>query len=129
MRFNPTAARNLARILEATHASLVLTTTHRIRYSVRAWADLFAARGIHPASIAKVNDLTELSTIPDRATEVAEWVAKYGQQEAYIVIDDDLSLNGLPLSIRSRCVLTKPLLGLSDEATENVLALARDFLW
>ena len=44
----------------------------------------------------------------------------------YVVLDDDLSLHGLPPDLKSRCVLTKPLLGLDAAATQRALHILRN---
>jgi hypothetical protein len=123
LKFNETAARNLARIIEATNASIVLTTTHRINYSVDKWKELFEVRGIHTKSIEKVNEVTSIGGISRRAIEIKEWVDKKGGNERFVVIDDDLSINDLSVEIRKKCVLTKPLIGLDDAGAEETLKI------
>ncbi len=54
----------------------------------------------------------------DRATEIKEWVDKH-ENEHFVIIDDDISINSLPPEIKDKCVLTKPMIGLDEEATEN----------
>ena len=123
-QFNGRATTNLAAILAETQAALVLTTSHRISYSVAQWTTLLNARGLFPSAISKVNDRDTLPPPGSRAGEIATWVT---QQEAvnYVVLDDDLSLHGLPAAIESRCVFTKPLLGLDATATRQALHILR----
>ncbi|GAA4023954.1 hypothetical protein GCM10022409_04810 [Hymenobacter glaciei] len=123
MKFNEKAASNLAHILKQTNASIVLTTTHRITYSVDEWIVLLKTRGIHSPTISKINNVESIAEMADRATEISIWVAKKGFTERFVIIDDDLSINGLPPEIKKRCVLTKPMIGLDTEATENALAI------
>lgn len=124
-KFNTYATRNLAAILAETNASLVLTTSHRINYSLTEWATFLKTRGLLPSAITKVNERTTLSPVGSRAGEIAAWVTTQGATANYVVLDDDLSLHGLPPAIKSRCVLTKPLLGLDTDATERVLHILR----
>jgi hypothetical protein len=56
---------------------------------------------------------------------IAPWVAKQDTNANYVVLDDDLSLHGLPLAIKSRCVITKPLLGLDAASTQKALPILR----
>jgi hypothetical protein len=120
-KFNERATENLAAILLATNAAVVLTTSHRINYSLAQWKAFFTARGLVPAAIAKVNERTSLPPPGSRAAEIAAWVAQPGAPAKYVVLDDDLSLHGLPAAIKSRCVFTKPLLGLDADATRQAL--------
>ena len=125
LKFNERAAKNLARIVDETKAAIVLTTTHRTTYSIEEWVDIFKARGINPLSISKLND-TKLSDMADRATEINQWVDKQTDKQPYVIIDDDLSINGLPITIKDKCVLTKPMIGLDEEATKKTLAILRN---
>jgi len=126
-KFDARATANLATILDKTDAALVLTTSHRIHYSLAEWAAFLKARGLAPAAISKVNDRTTLSPVGSRADEVAAWVTTHGTHANYVVLDDDLSLHGLPLAIKSRCVITKPLLGLDADATQQALHILRSY--
>lgn len=126
LKFNERAAKNLAQIIEETQAAIVLTTTHRINYSISEWKGLLQARGIYPTSISKLNDIGGLNDMADRATEIKEWVEKQKGSEKFVIIDDDLSINSLPPYIKARCVQTKPLIGLDDEATARALEVLRE---
>ena len=124
-KFNARATQNLAAILAETNAALVLTTSHRINHSLAAWAAFFNARGLFPSAITKINARTTRSPGGSRAREIAAWVATQDTSTNYVVLDDDLSLHGLPPPIKSRCVITKPLLGLDAEATQQALHILR----
>ena len=98
-KFNARATTNLAALLAATHAAVVLTTSHRLTYSLAQWT----------------------------AFLIAAWVAQPGAPANYVVLDDDLSLHGLPLAIKNRCVITKPLLGLDADAAQRALHILRSY--
>jgi hypothetical protein len=125
LKFNERASGNLARIVEETKADIVLTTTHRISYSIEEWKVLLNARGIYPNFISKLNNVTTLTGMASRAIEIKEWIDNYAMNRKFVIIDDDLSINDLPGSIKEKCVLTKPLIGLDDEATQKVLNILR----
>ena len=125
MKFNENASNNLARTLEETRASIVLTTTYKITYFVDEWAELLKTRDINSPSISKINDATIIGYIASRAIEISGWVEKHGFEERFVIIDDDLAINGLSPEVKIRCVLTKPLIGLDTDATENALAILR----
>ena len=126
LKFNERAAKNLAKIIDTTNAAIVLTTTHRINYSIDKWKELLETRGIFPSSVAKLNDLTMLSDMGDRPTEIKEWVDKENNDRNFVIIDDDLSINGLPSSIKEKFVLTKPMIGLDEEATLQAIKILLD---
>jgi hypothetical protein len=121
LKFNERAALNLGRILDQTQAGIVLTTTHRINYSVGEWQELLNARGIRPSSISKINSVTTVGGMADRATEIEEWISNCWRGEAYVIIDDDLSINRLPRAIKAHWVATKPMIGLDEEAVMKAL--------
>lgn len=123
LKFNEQAAKNLASIIDQTNAEIVLTTTHRISYSLDQWVEIFRARGINPVSIAKINDAESLGAMFIRAVEIKNWVDKGDSDEKYVVLDDDLSINDLPSYIKDKCVLTKPMIGLDNEAMEKALEI------
>jgi hypothetical protein len=125
LKFNERAGRNLFRIVNETNADIVLTSTHRINYPVEKWKIIFQSRGINPNSISLLNDVTTVSDMLDRAAEIKEWVEKQKGLTKYVVIDDDLSINGLPNSIKEKCVLTKPLIGLDEEAMYKVMSILK----
>ena len=123
MKFNERAAINLQQLIIKTGADIVLTTTHRINYSIDAWKDIFQQRGILTNSISKLNDKTSIQTMLDRASEIKEWFDKGGERHNFVIIDDDLSLNDLPTILKEKCVMTKSLIGLDEEATSNALKI------
>ncbi|WP_394343527.1 HAD domain-containing protein [Hymenobacter metallilatus] len=59
----------------------------------------------------------------NRSEEIKAWVHQFGAAEDYVIIDDDLSINGLPNYIKNRWVMTKPMIGLNKEATSKVLSI------
>ncbi|MBO2012552.1 HAD domain-containing protein [Hymenobacter negativus] len=126
MKFNEKAAKNLARIIDETDASIVLTTSHRINYSLEEWKVLLNTRGIIPSSIEKVNDSSVLNHNQDRGREIEDWVSRGGYEKNYVIIDDDLSINELPAEIKSRFVQTMPMIGLDEDATVKALAILYD---
>ena len=121
MKFNESAVENLATLFKDTNASIVLTTTHRINYDETKWKEIFRMRGLNFHTISKLNDKTQVDQLLDRATEIKEWVEQFGQHENYIIIDDDLSINGLTDDIKERWVSTRPLIGFDKESRVKAL--------
>jgi hypothetical protein len=123
MKFNDNAAANLQRLIKETEANIVLTSTHRDSYPIETWKKIFSQRGILPNSISKLNEKTSIETMLDRATEIKEWFDNGGHNCNFVIIDDDLSLNSLPAVIKSKCIMTSPLIGLNEEATNKALKI------
>lgn len=123
MLFNKRSAENLAFILSETNAAVVLTTTHRINFEPEKWIDIFAARGMNISALSKLNDKKSITEMADRGTEIKEWVDKNRDQQDYVIIDDDTSINNLPWAIKNRWVATRPFIGIDEEAKERVLAI------
>ena len=124
LRFNEKAAQNLNHLLEQTKAEIVLTTSHRINYSLGEWYEIFKVRGIRPTSIAKVNAAAAIQEVGKRAAEIEAWVAENGAAN-YVIIDDDLTIKGLPEAVEQRFVATKPMIGLDDDAANEALFILR----
>ncbi len=115
MKFNQDAVNNLAKLLADTNAEVVLSSTHRISYSIEKWKELFATRGLYFHTISKLNDKTRIDQLLDRGTELLEWVNRVGYDKNYVIIDDDLSVGILPSHIKSRWVQVTPHIGFTDE--------------
>jgi hypothetical protein len=91
---------------------LILSTSHRFRFPVLEWIEIFKRRMIYGDTIS-ILDLPheERST---RKTEIVNWMNKceYSPEEV-LIIDDDKSLNGLPQDLKERLLLTNPYTGLN----------------
>lgn len=113
--FNARAVSGLQRIISGTNASIVLTTSHKYKYSLTQWKEIFERRGI----VVSIDRLEDNLDFLNRKEEILRWVSKNRDLEDYVIIDDDKSLNGLPSNIKDKLVLTSPMIGLTEE---NVLA-------
>jgi len=123
MKLNNKALENLSILHKRTNASIVLTTTHRINYDETKWKEIFKLRGLNFETISKLNNKTEISQLSDRGTEIKEWVENQGEEQNYVIIDDDLSINALPEFIKERWVATRPSIGFDKEALEKALLI------
>lgn len=93
---------------------IILSTSHRHRFSISMWEDIFEKRGIHFKSISIIT--TESSHKISRKEEIFRWIElNHYKPNQFIIIDDDKSLNGLPEKIKERLVLTSPYTGLNDD--------------
>ena len=125
LKFNDRAEKNLIRLITETNASIVLTTTHRITYSIEKWKEIFNNRGIPVETIEKVNTKQAVGDMLDRGNEIKEWVDNFGIGRSFVIIDDDLSINALPLEIKDKWVMTKSMIGLDEDGTDRALKILR----
>ena len=118
--FNPKAVINLNRIISQTSASIILTTSHRNTYDSITWQELFIKREVICKDILIMrSNKTGLT----RADQILLWYNEEGTDKKFVVIDDDNSINGLPLDIKERCIVTKPLIGLDEWSAMNAIAI------
>jgi len=109
--FSSKATKALQRILIETNASVVLTTSHKSRYSIAEWISIFQRRGIELHSLER---LPENTTFLIRREEILNWLNEQDTLEAFIILDDDKSLNDLPRSIKENLLQTSSMIGLTD---------------
>lgn len=107
--FSIQATRSLLTIIQETNASIILTTSHKDRYSLEEWEAIFRNRGIDVTIDKLENNLSNLS----RKDEVMRWVDKF-HPDSFVIIDDDKSLNDLPIYLKDRLVSTSSMIGLTD---------------
>ncbi|MCW3084577.1 MAG: hypothetical protein JWP12_1943 [Bacteroidetes bacterium] len=120
-QFSMKAVSNLNQILIETNASIVLTTSHKSRFSTSEWESIFKARGID-VKIQKLDD--NLNNL-DRKGEILNWIDKNWNYEKFVIIDDDKNLNGLPTEIKEKLVLTKSLVGINEEDASSAIDMLK----
>lgn len=96
------------------HIEFILSTSHRFRYSKSEWSNIFKRRGIKFDSI----DILDVSLDKrySRRLEIEEWICinEYEPMDL-IIIDDDKSLNSLPIEYKSRFYLTNSYTGMNSK--------------
>ena len=109
------------KIVLETSARIILTTSHKSTYDISKWHEIFKARGLNVQSIDKLpNNHFNIS----RKDEIINWYdALPYENEAFVIIDDDKSLNDLPSHIKMNLILTSPLVGLTDELADNAISI------
>lgn len=114
--FKPTAVKALNKILSKINASVILTSSHKSKYTRFEWEIIFKNRNIN----------TSIKTLPpntlnlNRKDEILFYLDN-NDIKNYVIIDDDKSLNGLPSNIKERFILVDPLIGLNDELTDRII--------
>lgn len=118
-KFLPKAVEGLNALLSNGDCTVVLSTSHKHRFSKEAWLKAFEIRGI------KLKTLETLDRNDDylsRKDEILRWVESNPFTD-FIILDDDKGLNDLPNHIKERFVLTNSTVGLNREKTEEALEL------
>lgn len=118
--FSDKAVNALNRIITETNAKVILTTSHKSKYSIAKWKAIFNHRGVQIRGIEK---LSNSKIMYDRKDEIVTWFNKRKDSdvEEFVIIDDDKMLNGLPGFIKENLVLTSPSIGLTDELAQDAI--------
>lgn len=96
---------------------IILSTSHRNRFTISEWKQIFQRRGI------KLNGLDKISStygLKKRKDEILEWFATHPKPENFLIIDDDKTLYDLPKDLKKHLVITSPLMGLTMENIKEV---------
>lgn len=100
--------------------TIMLTTTHKSKFSLDAWKNIFKNRGIN---IQKIGSLPENVNNLNRKDEITNWFFANNIVEDFIIIDDDKSCNELPSLLKDHFVQTSPFIGLTEEHLEIIKAI------
>lgn len=118
--FNAKSVDALNQIIERSKADILLTTSHKGRFTIDKWISIFENRGV------VVNGLDRLSIMHSqisRKEEITNWFSNTNNVDDFVILDDDSSLNGLSPFLKTRLVLTKPLIGLTNAHIEESLRI------
>jgi len=116
--FSPNAVRSLERIISHSSANIVLTTSHKHKYTLKEWETIFKRRNIN---VNKITRLPKNINNLNRKDELLHWFNAKHLQENFIIIDDDKSLNGLPEYLKDKLIQTSGSVGLTDYLAEEAL--------
>ena len=116
--FSPTAIDALNKVISTTGADIVLTTSHKSTYSITEWGEIFKNRNINFNQISK---LPENKNFLNRKEELLHHFKKQSLNENFVIIDDDKSLNGLPLSLKDRLIQTSSGIGLTNDLAKKAI--------
>lgn len=92
--------------------TIILTTSHKEKFSIKEWKTIFKNRGI---ITEKLKTLPENKKNLSRKDEIENWFNSNNLDELFIIIDDDKSLNELPYLLKQNLVQTSSHIGLTDE--------------
>jgi len=94
------------------NVTIMLTTSHKQKFSIEEWKSIFKNRGIN---IDKIRSLAENFNNLSRKDEIINWFNSNNIEEDFVIIDDDKSLNELPNYLKDYLVQTSPYIGLTEE--------------
>jgi 16S rRNA C1402 (ribose-2'-O) methylase RsmI len=100
--------------------TVMLTTSHKSRFTLEQWKEIFQKRGLQ---VSKLKSLDENIKFQSRKDEILNWFNLNKITEEFIIIDDDKSLNGLPPYLKDKLILTSPLIGLTDSHLDQINAI------
>lgn len=118
--FGSDATNALQKIISETSADILLTTSHKTKYTIQEWRNIFDLRGI---SIKNIYCLPENVNFLSRKDEIMKWVNANADLLDFIIIDDDKSLNALPGFIKSKLIQTSASIGLTYNLAIEALQL------
>lgn len=111
----------LKKIILETDANILLTTSHKSKYNIFQWLEIFKLRGI---DISRIDRLSDNYSNLNRKEEILEWFnSSQNLNEHFVILDDDKSLNALPNQLKEHLVLTSPLVGLTEELADNAISI------
>lgn len=124
--FSNKAVLSINKIINQTSATILLSTSHKSKYSISEWQEIFKLRGI---IVEKIESLPENILNLNRKQEILNWYENFSSNENFVILDDDKSLNGLPKNLKEKLVLTSPLVGLTNElAIEAIQILKQELI-
>jgi HAD domain in Swiss Army Knife RNA repair proteins len=97
--------------------TIMLTTSHKSKFSIEEWKSIFKNRGIN---IEKIKLLPENFNNLSRKDEIVNWFNVNKVNENFVIIDDDKCLNELPDFLKENLVQTSPYIGLTEEHLEAI---------
>ena len=115
--FSARAITNLQTIIYNTGASILLTTSHKSRYSNSEWEEIFKRRGI----VTNINTLEPNEDNLNRKEEILRWFTKTSISESFVILDDDKSLNGLSSNIKNKAIVTSGTVGLTNDQAKRAI--------
>jgi ATP-dependent helicase/DNAse subunit B len=119
--FSSKAVQVLKELLsQNTNATIMLTTSHKSRFTHSEWKEIFQRRGLN---VNQLKSLVENTELLSRKEELLNWFNTNEIHEDFIIIDDDKSLNDLPKFFKDRLILTSSLIGLNTSHRDDIQAI------
>lgn len=125
VEFDQHCVDNLNKIIAATHAEIVLSTSWAMGNSISKLSNCLLRNGIDPSNIFEYDDpihgswMTPRKMSSLRSNEIGWWIANHPEISNWVAIDDDPSI----LHLKTNYVRTNPAIGLSEEAVTKAIAI------
>lgn len=116
--FSSGAVKALEKLIRFSNAEIVLTTSHKNRYSINEWHNIFNRRNLQ---VNKISRLPKNIDFLNRKEELLKWFNKDRLSEDFIIIDDDKSLNGLPPFLKEKLIQTSASVGLTEILVDKAI--------
>lgn len=106
--------------------TVMLTTSHKSKFTIEEWKSIFRSRGIN---IEKIKTLPENCNSLSRKDEIVNWFNVNNIEEDFVIIDDDKSLNELPDFLKQNLIQTIAHIGLTDEHAAAIKSITHKGLY
>lgn len=97
--------------------TVMLTTSHKSKFSIEEWKNIFKNRGIN---VEKMKTLPANISNLSRKDEIVNWFSGNSVDDNFVIIDDDKSLNDLPDFLKDNLIQTSSHVGLTEEHYEPI---------
>jgi hypothetical protein len=125
VEFDQHCVANLNKIIAATHAEIVLSTSWAMGNSISKLSNCLLRNGIDPSNIFEYDDpihgswLTPRKMSSLRSNEIGWWIGNHPEITNWVAIDDDPSI----LHLKTNYVRTNPAVGLNAEAASKAITI------
>ncbi|MFM2232565.1 MAG: hypothetical protein RJB31_1266 [Bacteroidota bacterium] len=109
--FSEDATKALRQLI-SNDVTVLLTTSHKSNFTIQEWKSIFKKRGIE---IPRLRTLPENKTMISRKDELVRWFNQHPNEEDFLIIDDDSSLNDLPSNLKKYLIQPSPLIGFNEK--------------
>lgn len=103
--------------LLSSDTKIILSTSHRDRFTIEKWKEIFAKRGLQ---VKNLDRLPSSNMHGKRKDEIMQWFSTHRRPKNFIIIDDDNTLHDLPRDLKDHLVIASSLVGLTPEKLEDV---------
>ena len=115
--FSQGACETLRQIISENN-TVILTTSHKSNFTIQEWKNIFKHRGIE---ISDLKALPENTCRLSRKDELLKWFNLNTIDKDFLIIDDDSSLNDLPLDLKKHLIQPSPFIGLCESHLKEIL--------
>lgn len=99
------------------NTTMVLSSSHRAKFSIEAWKEILNRRNSHAEKVIR---FPVSKPAGNRNQEIVDWFGAHHVGEDFIILDNDKSLNNLPPSLKQLWVKVKPFTGLTRDDLKDI---------